>query len=228
MKHQLFQITAFVSTAIAFTTLRADEPSLGTLVGLAKTFYNTAAGFVGSTTVTPHYALHHWRRSWWGTYRDQNWNQTYKCDRSLVTGAYVYTTDEINWSTSGSSEVHHSNPFILNNLAKWNYRCDRSVANPDGTVSTYLYNGLETFTLAVWAGSVVKTGFFPTSGPYEVWIKQIRTPISGDCNPPVGASSPYIYATMIAETGTQFASPGYLNHDYNWVPRVWIGGPWDY
>ena len=228
MKHKLFQITAFVSTAIAFTTLRADEPSLGTLVGLAKTFYNTAAGFVGSTTVTPHYALHHWRRSWWGTYRDQNWNQTYKCDRSLVTGAYVYTTDEINWSTSGSSEVHHGNPFILNNLAKWNYRCDRSVANPDGTVSTYLYNGLETFTLAVWAGSVVKTGFFPTSGPYEVWIKQIRTPISGDCNPPVGASSPYIYATMIAETGTQFASPGYLNHDYNWVPRVWIGGPWDY
>lgn len=102
------------------------------------------------------------------------------------------------------------------------------MVNPDGTVSTYIYNGLETFTLAVWAGSVVKTGFFPASGPYEVWIKQIRTPISEDCNPPVGAASPYIYATMIGETGTQFASPSYVNHEYNWVPRVWVGGPWDY
>ncbi len=115
MNHNFFRMSAFISTVIVFPALRADEPSLGTLVGVAKTFYNTATGFIGSTTVTPHYALYHWRRSWWGTYRDQNWSQTQKCERSLVTGAYFYTTDEINWSKTGSSEVHHSNPFILDN-----------------------------------------------------------------------------------------------------------------
>jgi hypothetical protein len=209
---------------------RANEPSLEVVWGYAKTFVSAVNGFIGTTTITPHCALHYWRQVWWGTYRTSVWRHDYSVQRSVVTGVYVFSTFELNADTiSGESNVvQHHDPFALNNLAKWNYRCDLSSVNEDGTVVPFVYNGVETFSLAVWAGRVVKTGYFPPRGPYETWIKQRRDEISPNCNASAGRTFLSMYSTSINDTGTVTVSPQWVNWEYSWPPLLWCGGPFEH
>lgn len=221
---------AIITILIPLVTASGEEISIGTVYGTVKTLYSTINGFIGATEVVPAVALNNWRRDWWGVYGNIAFEARHRVTRSLITGQYHYQTIErqtILNSQEIIQSIEHKQPFNLSQICRWNYRCDLSSINQDGTVNHHVYNGFETFSLAVWAASVRKTGYFPPSGPFVGWIKHSRTEISPNCNPSPGRIYSALYSYSIGESGTSTVTPIWINFDYSWPPRSWIGEPYD-
>lgn len=219
------RIKAFVlGLTLISVSHSACYAQLGEIFGYAKDLTSWVGGLVGKTTVTPAYAISMWRQDCWGQYANSPYNVHKYVYRDLL-GSYFYTfaweDDFGNWTVS-------SDPFSINCVSRLNYYCDRSHTLPDGFVQYFIFNELRDFEIAVWAASVVKTGYFPPSQPYPVWLKSDATLLSSTC----ASVSPYTretrHGTTIRDTGITTTKMGLVNYDYSWPMLCWVGDCYDY
>ncbi len=203
----------------------AEAQTIGDIWGTAKSITSVIGGFIGTTTVTPAYAMKTWRKDSYGYYGNVYFDSRWRVSRSMVTGAYFY--DYRNLRFDGTWSVNQA-PFSISTVQRLNYYCNLSTYYPDGSASLFIYNDLRDFEIAVWAGAIVKTGYFPPGQPYTAELKSVATRLQTSCKsiPPLTRETRK--DVQINDTGYVTTKMDLVSYDYSWPMLCWIGSTYDY
>jgi hypothetical protein len=200
--------------------------SLGDIWGYAKTLKNGISRFIGTTTVTPAYAMLTWREDIFGYYCNMYLESCWRVTRSIITGDYHYYYKRLRGDNTHFISI---DPFPVTRVERLNYFCDRSSQNWDGTWQLFTSNIIRDFSIAVWAAQVTKTGSSPPSQPYTVQLKSVATELQTGCNP---LRKPRVQETRravkINDTGYVSTKMALVSYGYTWPMLCWVGGTWDY
>lgn len=201
-----------LATGVGFEARAAVSPL--EIVGYARLLAGAAGLVFGSTTVVPAAALNSWRDVSWGYYRNVPYFHGRYINRSTVTGAYFYQNQ---WMDADGTLHTSTEPFELDHLRRYNYRCDRSA---DGV--KFVFNEVEDFDVAAWAASVSMTGIFHPNAPWTEWLTSRATDLDPTCG-----SSTFVPVTQDVTSGVPIYASGTslvrfwkVNADYAWPPQL--------
>jgi hypothetical protein len=225
----LLYANTFLGGILAIACLQpspaVQADGIGDFVGYAKTFLNAYNGYVGSTTVTPSYALIQWRRDISGYYHSGYYETHYMCNRSVGTGTYIFSTRNMlaNGTFSASSD-----PFLINVFDRLNYNCNQDWYAPDGALILDNASVIANFTVMVWTSSLVKTGIYPPSAPYSGWLMSDGVRIPDTCNPVNPVTITFKTPVSLYDSGYSRVQVGWVNYSYSWPMTCWAGNYEDY
>ncbi len=162
--------------AVAVSTLNA-------YLGIAKTFYGLGMGLRGRTTVQPAHALHLWQREESGTY-GRHADDGSPCyfgtrmvfRRNPANGQLFYWTWQRDDRTGGWICVSHEPIWVGNEMGRL------SELHYDCSPSPGYYHTTETYVLAAWAASIVKTGWYPPGPPYKCFFRTDTETLPEECD----------------------------------------------
>ena len=188
---KLFRIVFLLSAAILLGEIsgKASVP-IGEIIGTAWTIGDAV---VGTTTLTPAYAIESWdytfKETGLGPPIDGKIRSLLR--RSRTTGEYLYYRHVLRKNYTNQPIT---TAFILNSVNKLNMTCQTPFGAKVLTTTT-----LETHTEFVWMASVVTTGFWPDNGPWTVWLKTGGNKTG--CNPRPPASLFFWTSASIGRSG---------------------------
>lgn len=212
---------ALVTVLLCGTSVAAEADSLGKIVGTGKTIVQALSGFIGETDVTPSYMVYYWTGRYWGYYAGVPYRHYYAVRRDGIMGRYFYGSSHF----QGDVLIDASEePFPVNTLKRYSYRCDMAPWAPD----LYVHNEVEDFSVAVWVSALKKTGYFPPGEPYTAWIKTVGTRIAENCDPPTTNTREFRSSVAIQDTGFSILKPGWPGYQYTFPFLCWVGDCYDY
>jgi hypothetical protein len=214
-----------ILTILCFGASNNAKADLGEYPGYAKTFLSAVEGFIGSTTVTPAYALLEWRRDITGYYHSGYYESHYYCSRNMYTSTYYYNTRI--WLYGDTFSITHTS-FDVTPLQRLNYNCNQDWYALDGTLIRDNMSVLANFKVAVWAHSIVKTGFFPPAQPYTGWLKTEGTLLQSTCDAVTPYVQPMSTSFLLRDTGWCIVQVGWVNYDDTYPMLCWMGEYGDY
>jgi hypothetical protein len=104
------QKSLLLATATLYFLVHSTaQAQIGEIIGYAKELHSIINGLIGTTTVTPAYALNTWRWDRWGYYWSFPFNMHWYVSRDPVLGTCFYTHAE--QDANGSWNVSNS-PFF--------------------------------------------------------------------------------------------------------------------
>lgn len=211
----------------SFFCVQCGAVGLGDVWGVAKEFTSAVGGFVGTTKVTPVYALHKWRKDDYGYYRSVYYYTQRRVEREPHTGAYLFKHRV--WQFDGSW-VEQTSPFSLGSVERKSYSCDLSTYDPwtGEMIDFNWYNTIMDFEVAVWAGLIVKTGLFPPGQPYTAQLKSVAIQVQTTCSTPAAYSQEVRQPFQINDTSFVTSRMPLAHCDYSWLMLCWVGDTYDY
>jgi hypothetical protein len=211
------QLSAICLTFFSITSLYANPWFTG--LGVVSDLVSLYGASKGKTTLSPAYAVHMWRNSYYGYYANIPFAHHGRVDRDPILGSLEFYKK---YQLSDGSFRESKDQFPLNFLRRRNFSCNRSTVDSTGALVKDVVNELEDFSIILWHNAPPqKTGIFPPGQPYKFIARTSGEKIASNCNSIQPFTKEWETSGTIGDYGSVIVKLPGVDYQYEWPLLVW-------